>query len=150
MTAKISLNSSDLPNVPVTRLPAIKSDKNTEYVGKVCPYCHNAIKSTSDIVVCSTCDTPHHKDCWSENGGCTTYGCTGDNAQDEIKNTTSNDTRYSNSSSSANWVSWTFFGIAGVIAFGMMSHFNYAIWSVIDVGIIIVAIIAGLNSLNKT
>jgi len=26
-------------------------------------------------VVCSSCHTPHHKECWEENKGCTTYGC---------------------------------------------------------------------------
>ena len=30
-----------------------------------------------DRVVCRKCETPHHADCWSYNGGCSTYGCGG-------------------------------------------------------------------------
>lgn len=48
-----------------------------DYVGKICPYCKTELKSTDDIVVCSECDMPHHKDCWIENQGCTTFGCLG-------------------------------------------------------------------------
>ena len=25
--------------------------------------------------ICELCGTPHHKECWEENKGCTTYGC---------------------------------------------------------------------------
>ncbi len=31
----------------------------------------------NDIVVCSRCDMPHHKECWIDNRGCTTFGCDG-------------------------------------------------------------------------
>ena len=47
------------------------------YVGKTCPYCKTKIEEGDDIVVCSSCDMPHHKDCWIENQGCTTFGCMG-------------------------------------------------------------------------
>jgi hypothetical protein len=40
-----------------------------------CPYCQTNIKENADKVVCSACHTPHHKECWEENKGCTTYGC---------------------------------------------------------------------------
>jgi hypothetical protein len=40
-----------------------------------CPYCQTKIKNQNEAVTCTLCGTPHHKDCWSENGGCTTYGC---------------------------------------------------------------------------
>ncbi|MCX6165532.1 MAG: DUF4440 domain-containing protein [Ignavibacteriae bacterium] len=40
-----------------------------------CPYCQTNIKETADKVVCSFCHTPHHKECWEENKGCTAYGC---------------------------------------------------------------------------
>ncbi len=26
---------------------------------------------------CSVCKVPHHRECWEENGGCTTFGCQG-------------------------------------------------------------------------
>lgn len=39
-----------------------------------CPYCREAIVE-ADALVCSGCHTPHYKDCWIENGGCTVFGC---------------------------------------------------------------------------
>jgi hypothetical protein len=29
----------------------------------------------SDVVHCRSCRTPHHRECWSYSGGCSTYGC---------------------------------------------------------------------------
>jgi hypothetical protein len=48
-----------------------------KYIGKTCPFCKTEFKENDDIVVCSDCDMPHHKDCWIENQGCTTFGCLG-------------------------------------------------------------------------
>ena len=48
-----------------------------KYVGKICPYCKGVIQESDEIVVCSVCDMPHHKECWIDNQGCTTFGCTG-------------------------------------------------------------------------
>jgi len=48
-----------------------------DYVGKVCPFCKTKFQLGDDIVVCSECDMPHHKECWVENQGCTTFGCLG-------------------------------------------------------------------------
>ena len=45
--------------------------------GKICPYCKTALDDSETIVVCDTCDMPHHLTCWQENQGCTTFGCTG-------------------------------------------------------------------------
>lgn len=47
------------------------------YVGKMCPYCRTAFTETDEVVVCSECEMPHHKDCWISNNGCTTFGCQG-------------------------------------------------------------------------
>lgn len=48
-----------------------------DYTGKICPFCKTEFKPNDEIVVCSECDMPHHKDCWVENQGCTTFGCLG-------------------------------------------------------------------------
>lgn len=48
-----------------------------DYTGKICPYCKTEFRPSDDIIVCSECDMPHHKDCWVENQGCTTFGCLG-------------------------------------------------------------------------
>jgi hypothetical protein len=41
---------------------------------QTCPYCREAIPE-SGLVECPACNTPHHHDCWMENGGCTVFGC---------------------------------------------------------------------------
>jgi hypothetical protein len=42
----------------------------------VCPYCRAPIDPAQDEqVICEGCDTPHHADCYKENGGCTVFGC---------------------------------------------------------------------------
>jgi hypothetical protein len=38
-----------------------------------CGVCGDAL--ASDIVICSRCNTPHHRECWQYSGGCSTYGC---------------------------------------------------------------------------
>lgn len=41
----------------------------------VCPICCCEIAPGDDVVICPDCRTPHHRDCWEENHGCSTYGC---------------------------------------------------------------------------
>lgn len=48
-----------------------------EHVGKTCPYCKEVFTENDDIVVCSDCQMPHHRSCWEDNQGCTTFGCQG-------------------------------------------------------------------------
>ena len=43
----------------------------------VCPYCQAPIRIGEESIVCSDCKMPHHRECWLENGSCTTYGCKG-------------------------------------------------------------------------
>lgn len=45
------------------------------FVGKICPFCKTKITENDEVIICSTCNTPHHKKCWEENKGCTTLGC---------------------------------------------------------------------------
>lgn len=40
-----------------------------------CPYCQSVINATEARLECPSCETPHHRECWQANGGCTTYGC---------------------------------------------------------------------------
>ena len=43
---------------------------------QVCPYCRVPVDlSTGEALVCEGCHTPHHADCYVENGGCTIFGC---------------------------------------------------------------------------
>lgn len=43
----------------------------------ICPYCQTAIRVGEENILCSACKMPHHRECWVENGKCTTYGCKG-------------------------------------------------------------------------
>ncbi len=47
------------------------------FIGKTCPYCKTEFIEGDDVVVCSACEMPHHKECWIDNKACTTFGCTG-------------------------------------------------------------------------
>ena len=49
----------------------------SDYSGKICPYCKTGFTPEDEVVVCSQCEMPHHKECWIENQGCTTFGCMG-------------------------------------------------------------------------
>lgn len=48
-----------------------------DLIGKLCPYCKSQFLPDDNVVLCSECDMPHHRDCWIENKCCTTFGCTG-------------------------------------------------------------------------
>jgi TM2 domain-containing membrane protein YozV len=42
----------------------------------ICPYCRMAFEESGPAkVFCTACGTPHHEDCYQENGGCTVFGC---------------------------------------------------------------------------
>jgi TM2 domain-containing membrane protein YozV len=41
-----------------------------------CPYCRMTLEQAEgQITICPGCETPHHTDCFEENGGCTVFGC---------------------------------------------------------------------------
>ncbi len=44
---------------------------------KTCPYCQTPIQPGEQVVFCSACAIPHHRECWEESQGCTTFGCRG-------------------------------------------------------------------------
>jgi TM2 domain-containing membrane protein YozV len=42
----------------------------------VCPYCRVPFGDDGPArIFCTSCGTPHHEDCYQENGGCTVFGC---------------------------------------------------------------------------
>lgn len=41
----------------------------------ICPYCRTLIEDAENRRDCDGCGTPHHADCYAENGGCTVFGC---------------------------------------------------------------------------
>ena len=43
----------------------------------VCPFCKSPILQADELHRCPGCHVPHHKECWQQNGGCTTFACKG-------------------------------------------------------------------------
>jgi hypothetical protein len=43
--------------------------------GTNCPYCQNTIRLGDRITRCSDCRSILHEECWNDNKGCTSYGC---------------------------------------------------------------------------
>jgi Prokaryotic RING finger family 1 len=43
--------------------------------GATCPICQTTITPGEATLVCPACDQVHHRECWSDVGGCATYGC---------------------------------------------------------------------------
>jgi len=42
----------------------------------ICPYCRTEVgEAEGEGRDCPGCGTPHHADCYAENGGCTVFGC---------------------------------------------------------------------------
>jgi hypothetical protein len=46
-----------------------------EAVGATCPVCQSTIGQDEAIITCPVCHQVHHGECWTEVGGCATYGC---------------------------------------------------------------------------
>ena len=42
----------------------------------ICKVCGEPI-AAGEVIVCSVCNTPHHRDCWEYVGACSIYGCNG-------------------------------------------------------------------------
>lgn len=44
--------------------------KYFRYENQKCPVCNKEFETDADIVVCPVCGTPHHRDCYKQNGEC--------------------------------------------------------------------------------
>jgi hypothetical protein len=68
-----------LPRLPLE--PIVPMDPAAETQGLVlnmgearCPYCSEGL--ANQVVLCPACNVPHHRECWTQNGGrCTIFGC---------------------------------------------------------------------------
>src|SRR4051812_7376675 len=43
--------------------------------GETCPICQSAIGPGEVTLACPDCKQVHHRECWADVGGCSTYGC---------------------------------------------------------------------------
>lgn len=41
-----------------------------DYINLPCPVCDREFNENDEIVVCPICGTPHHRECYAQNGGC--------------------------------------------------------------------------------
>jgi hypothetical protein len=41
----------------------------------ICQFCQTNIKSGEDFILCPSCSSSYHTECWYENCGCAVYGC---------------------------------------------------------------------------
>jgi hypothetical protein len=48
-----------------------------EVAGKLCSICQTPIIAGEQVVSCPHCVLPFHQECWTENRGCSAYGCAG-------------------------------------------------------------------------
>ncbi|NQU43022.1 hypothetical protein HQ520_07040 [bacterium] len=48
---------------------------NRRVLDRVCPVCHGTFTLGEDLRFCEMCETYHHLECWTQNDGCATYGC---------------------------------------------------------------------------
>jgi hypothetical protein len=52
---------------------AFATAQPTDYHAAKCPFCGEV--TTEQPVLCRACRTPHHRECWEANAGCSMYGC---------------------------------------------------------------------------
>ncbi len=58
--------------VAASAVPASKEVASSE---ATCTVCQTVITAGVAVKLCPECRLPYHDDCWSDNGGCATYGC---------------------------------------------------------------------------
>ena len=46
------------------------AENRFRFTNEKCPVCENAFSGDDDIVVCPICGTPHHRECYKQNGKC--------------------------------------------------------------------------------
>jgi hypothetical protein len=49
--------------------------RSTAAAGTTCPICQTAVEPGELTLSCPACKQVHHRECWAEVGGCSTYGC---------------------------------------------------------------------------
>lgn len=80
-TAATSAVTGDSPTAFAPPAPATSPHSNSAFVaqggdlGQTCPICLTAIADGEFVRRCPDCEILHHKECWTEVGGCSTFGC---------------------------------------------------------------------------
>ena len=56
-----------------------------KYTSYKCPVCNNQFSEEDDVVVCPECGTPHHRECYIQNGNCANADKHGTNEPIEVE-----------------------------------------------------------------
>lgn len=56
-------------------MPGKMQETTIKSIKSICAFCQTPIKNESETVLCPSCNSPYHTDCWIENKGCAVYGC---------------------------------------------------------------------------
>ena len=56
-----------------------------KYINYKCPVCNNQFTEDDDVVVCPECGTPHHRECYIQNGNCANADKHGTNEPIEVE-----------------------------------------------------------------
>jgi hypothetical protein len=75
-SAASSAAPAPAPTGGVPQRQTAGAHRTAVHTGK-CPFCQHMVKVKAASVACPVCHTPHHRDCWEENGGCAVYACPG-------------------------------------------------------------------------
>ena len=75
----------DVQALSAVRLKSIELP--SDQAGPLCPICQTEIEADEFCVNCPGCQQTHHRECWSEIGGCGTYGCQEAPAVEKAENT---------------------------------------------------------------
>jgi hypothetical protein len=55
--------------------PEVQPAEPDSLVGRLCSVCQTSIAAGEAAILCPSCRSPYHQECWQEVGGCATYGC---------------------------------------------------------------------------
>ena len=62
-------------SVPVTGAIVTSALSDPRTRGATCPICQTPVNPNEAVLACARCDQVHHRECWTDVGGCATYGC---------------------------------------------------------------------------
>jgi len=60
-----------------TKLEIAQETNDNKSEEKICPFDQQILEKDQDLVVCTSCGTPHHAQCWEYNKGCAVFNCGG-------------------------------------------------------------------------
>jgi len=60
---------------PDKKAIAAAAGEKSASIQEICSICQTGIEDDDERVTCNKCELPFHSECWTENLGCSAYGC---------------------------------------------------------------------------